>query len=227
MKTVWNVIAILAFAHVLAMGAVVGWLLNSGRLNADRAEQIQAIFSETVAEQTAREIAERQQADAEAEQARSEAVLAAPPVTASEALAVRLEASELDRQRIERLRREVEDLQRSVRRERQLLDEAVATFEKERTEFQEMREQIAEREGDAQFQKAVITYEGMKAKETAAAFRELIDGGEPDRVVDYLNAMEDRSRVKIMTEITKDEPALAAQLLEALSVRGVEARMLE
>ena len=67
----------------------------------------------------------------------------------------------------------------------------------------------------------------MKAKDASAALLEIYDAGDPDRVVDYLDAMEDRSRIKIVSEVTKEDAALAAALLEALSVRGVEARALE
>jgi hypothetical protein len=44
------------------------------------------------------------------------------------------------------------------------------------------------------------------------------------RVTEYLNAMDERARGKIMAEFTKDDPALAAELLDALRRHGQFAR---
>lgn len=222
MRTLWNIIAVMALANLLAMGAVAGWLFNSGRLDPQRIEELRAIIAEPVAAQRAREAEAAAQAEAEAATKAEEARLTAAPVTASEVVAVRLEASEIDRQRIERLRREVEDLRRVLAQERRTLDEESAAFVRERDAFTALRAEIAAREGDTQFRKSVEVYQSMKAKDAVSALLELERGGSRTRVVDYLNAMEDRARVRIAEELTKQDPALAAQLLEAVSVRGVE-----
>lgn len=43
-------------------------------------------------------------------------------------------------------------------------------------------------------------------------------------VIEYLNAMDERVRTKIMTEFSKDDPALATELLDGLRRRGQVAR---
>jgi len=48
--------------------------------------------------------------------------------------------------------------------------------------------------------------------------------GGPEPVVAYLNALQERARNKIMAEITANDPALAADLLERLRTRGQIAR---
>jgi hypothetical protein len=47
-----------------------------------------------------------------------------------------------------------------------------------------------------------------------------VDNTGTDQVVAYLNAMEDRTRTKIITEFQKQDPALAAELLERLRTRA-------
>jgi hypothetical protein len=223
MKTIWNVLAILAFANVVAMVGVVGWLLNTGRLDAGRVEAVRALLAETTADEAARLSRERQETAASIEQTRMEEELSRPPVTASEQVAARIEASEVDRQRIERMRREVMDLQRTLQRERSALSEDSAAFEAARDAFLEMRERVLATEQDEQFRKSVEVLNGMKAKDSATTLLELIVGGDRDRAVDYIDAMDERARVKVMTEVTKLDPALAAGLLEDLRVRGIEA----
>jgi len=88
---------------------------------------------------------------------------------------------------------------------------------------------IAELEGSEMFKKALATYEGLKPAASASMLLQLmrpgggtgaLDNAGADQAVAYLNAMEDRTRTKIIAEFQKQDPALAAELLERLRTRA-------
>jgi cell division protein FtsB len=228
MKTILHVLIVLALAHFLALLAFVGWLGMNGRLSVDRVERVREIFSETVA-------AENVKAEIAAEEARIAEAAAQEidegellPVDSSELLEQRIHDSRLDRQRIERLKREVEDLQRTVKRDQAELDASYERLQLAEAGFDDRRAKIAAIEGDEQFQKAVGVLNGLKpddAKVTIEALLNQTDG--PDgqdaeiRAVAYLNAMNARQRTKVMAEFVADDPALAADLLERLRTKGL------
>jgi len=220
-KSLGTVIGVVAAANLIALAGVVFWLFATDRLSAERVERTRAMFAEPVPLEVARiEAAER-----EAELVAAEEALdpEGPPVTSSEALALRLELSEFDRQRIERLKREVEDLQSTLRRERLVLERERAAFEEERAGFDAMRTRLSEQEGDEQFRKALVSIEGMKPDDARATLQTLLDAGDREQVVSYLDAMQERTRTKVITSFVKnDQPDVAADLLEALRVRGLE-----
>lgn len=231
MKSVWMMLSTLAVANLLALLGFVGFLQATDRLDPARVERVRRILTETRSEEAARLATE--QADAEAERLAGEeaAKAAIPPRTAAQKLDERSQAEEADRQRHERVRREVDDLRRSLQRERAAVDEARARLSADQAEFDAMRTKIAAVEGDAQFRKALGVYEAIKPAEAKAALQEvLMPGGgvvSPDgldQVIAYLNAMQERVRTKIVQEFVKDDPKVAADLLEHLRTRGLEAR---
>lgn len=223
MKRLWTVIIIIGLGNVIALGGFAGWLGSSGRLNLDRVREIRMMLSETIAQEQARLDAQAAQAEAEAAAA-DDGMPDGPPRSASELVSMRLVATEVDMQRIERLRREVEDLQRKLRRDQSMLDEQSATLAQEREEFRLMRERLARIEGAEQFRKSVGVLESLKSTDAKSMLAVLLNDGQNEQVVSYLNAMEDRIRSKIMTEFVKGGQAeLAAELLESLRQRGLEA----
>lgn len=174
MKTLWNALCVVAIANLLAIGGFVGWLVQTDRLDMSRLREIRTAVSTTLSEERAAAEAEAKALEVAAKAAAAQARADQPPLTASEQLAARLEATALDQQRIERLRREVQDLQGRVDRERQSLD-------RERTEFTETRQMFETSQGramartrDAQFRKAIETIESLKPKEAVALLREMI-----------------------------------------------------
>jgi hypothetical protein len=137
---------------------------------------------------------------------------------------MRLQATEIDMLRIDRLRREVEDLQRKLIRDQQVLDAQSSQLKGDREQFEAMRARLREIEGEEQFRKAVVALETQKAADATQMLTELLDAGESEQVVSYLNAMDERARSRIFAEFVKDgKPDLAAQLLESLRKRGLEA----
>jgi hypothetical protein len=222
MRAAWHVITVMALANLIGIVGLVWWLHFSGRLDGERVQAIRAMLGETIARQAARERGESEQARAEAERQAELVLMSGPPVTASEALSLRLEASEIDLERVERLKREVRNLTETLARERRLLDADRLALENERAAFDAMRERLARIEGDEQFAKSVGVLENLRPAEARRALLELIDR-DREQVVSYLNAMKARQRTKILDEFIKGGQAdLAAELLEAIRLRGLE-----
>lgn len=223
MRTLLVSVAVVAVANLVGLLGFAGWLVGSGRLDAQRLQHVRSMFAETIQDQRSRESDE---AAAEvslalaAEQARKDA---RPPMTATEQLAARVEATEIDRQRAERLRREVADLQRGLEQREAELERQRRVLARERDEFERMRQDIVSQTTSEQFKKALATMEGLKPADAKKAFKEIIDGdpsGGVGQVVSYLNAMDDRIRTKIVTEFIKEDSKLAAELLERMRMRG-------
>jgi len=211
---------------LLALLGFVGWLGASGRLDRSRIDQTTGIYSITVAqEKAAQEQLEKEAAAAEAgiSAVTREVKSDGPPLTAEQILEVKLEQSEADLARIRRLRKEGEDLKYSLVQERRTLDEAREAFMAERTAFDDRRSKIRDFEGQAQFKKAVGVLEAMKADEARDALQAYLDAGNTDQAVSYLNAMEGRVLGKVMRSFTKQDPVVAADLLDRLRTHGLKA----
>jgi len=232
MRKMLIILNIGAIVNLLALGGLVGWLVTSGRLDQDRARAIRKMLSETIAQQQMRE--EKEQAEADASDAQT-----APPdmaLSASEIVSMRLDRIDADRERKRLLEQQASDLSSALsQREKTLASEKTA-FEKARAEYEKDLDRIRTTDGDRQFRKAVKVIEGLKPKESAKLITSLIETDVDDadgsatqtatgvqRAVSYLNAMQERARLKLMSELTKTKPALAADLLERLRTRGVPA----
>lgn len=221
MKTVWAVISAVSVANVVALLLVTGWLRGTQRVDAARLNRVREIFAEPIPVEERRLAREAAAAKASEEAARLDRVPDGPPLTSSEIVVSRTLASEIDLARIERLRREVRDLRASLAQERAAFERERAAFVQERDRFDGMREAIAEAEGDEQFRKSLSVLQGLKAPDAAETLRSLLAIGEELAVLNYLDAMEERSRTAIFAELVKDgEADLAARLLERLKRRG-------
>lgn len=221
MRTLWTILSVLAVANLLALGAFVAWLGGTDRLDLSRVRDMREMFSVTLTQQREDDAKAKAQEEEELRAAKEKARMEQPPVTAADTLEIKLEQSKADIERLEAVRREVRILQETLRRERQALDEDRAALKKEREEFDRARAVVAETEGNAQFRKALATYEGLKPDQAKAALQELIDRKEVDQVVAYLNAMQERTRVKVISEFIEADPKVATDLLERLRMRGL------
>jgi flagellar basal body-associated protein FliL len=245
MKTVWNIISVIAVANLLALAGVLLWLKSSDRLDTDRARALRELFSTTVTSDKAKAEAAAKEAEAAKALAEAEAKANKPPLTASEKLQSRVELTELDEQRMQRVRREVEDLRAALAREREELDKRWTQLETDRKAFEQLVADSTNGVSDEQFRKSLDVLQGLKAPaakqllvqmlnepgaaETAAQAGAQVGApvlreGRMKRVTEYLNAMDERARGRIMAEFTKDDPALAAELLDALRRHGQFAR---
>lgn len=255
MKTLWTVVAVLAVANMVALLGFVGWLKASDRLDVERVKQVREMFSRTVTADRAALAAEAARVDEERKKAEEEAKASRPPLTAAERLAAVIQATELDEQRVERLRREIQDLQKRIVDGEAKLAADRRTFEQERDAFLASSRREREQAADAQFQKTLGVIQSLKPAEAARVLASMLapgtPGGDPANpvapaaeasapaapvaspvsggaaagdgmslCVEYLNAMDDRPRGRIIAEFVKTDPALAGELLERLRRRG-------
>ena len=131
------------------------------------------------------------------------------------------EVDEVSRQRFERMERETRDLQRQLQAELDAIAAEREAFEKMRDAFETRRAEIAELEHSKQFKRALQLYESSKSDVAANMFQSLIDRGNEEDVVSYLNAMKPMSAKKIIEEFEQRDPALAARLLEGVRTYGL------
>jgi len=234
MRNLWTIASVLAIANLFAVGSIVGWLGASGRLDRERLDELKQTLAETPQEREDRlaaEVAEVDQREDEMQQLRDQVErLMTSPMTAEELVALQQEAAMAADQRMTRAMRELEDLRDLLARERAETDRLGEAIEMQRAAFEA---RIAERDnllGQAQFRTAVDTLQGQRAPAARNMLMALWDGqadppeGELDGraiVVEYLRAMEDRQRNKVIAEFEKEDPALAAVLLERLRTDGV------
>jgi hypothetical protein len=253
MKGLWTALCVLAIANLLAIGGLGAWLVQSDRMDMARARKLRELISTTLtAEQSeARRIAAEAEAAKKAEEAAKLASRA--PLTAAEQLEARLEATELDRQRAERLKREVQDLRLSLSTEREQLD---TEWKKLRDAQKDHADRVAQNlatVGNEQFQKTLTVLSKLEPKDSMSILRQILDGkgvqplttsppssapSSPSQAATdqterpgkaqalaYLDAMDDKIRTAVLNELVKQDPALAAELLEALRVLGTFAEV--
>ena len=223
MKSLLTLISALAIANLLALGGVVAWLRISDRLNMERVQMVRQAFSRTIAD----EAQNKAEAATKAEQERASAAeaerIAKPPVTAAETIDTQRREEDEELQVLQRKQREIESLRSALstqlasleRRERDL-EAAKAAFERSRTETARMSE-------DRQFREALSTLEGQKPRDAKQVLRALIDAGSREQAVAYLSKMDESKRAKVVAEFVKDDPSLAAGLLESVRTRGMPA----
>ncbi|MEL6497480.1 MAG: hypothetical protein AAF937_00225 [Planctomycetota bacterium] len=223
MKALFNAVSILAIVHLLAVAGFAGWFVGTGRLDDRRIDELSQMISETTVSRDAREAEEAAAAEEEAADADLDSTDI--PLTAEQQIDRKLTLSEADRQVVQRMRREVEDLRRALAAERDLLDDQRAAFVADRDAFNLERERIVATEGDEQFQQVLATLKSMKAdlahQLLSTTIIQQADG--EDIAVAYLDNLPARNRAKIIDEFNTQDPALAARLLEHLRTRGVVA----
>lgn len=219
-RAIWITISTLAVANLLALLGFVFWLNATDRINPARIERIRTIFAATVAAEQA--AVERVAADAEAAAAAAAeaAKIGKPPLTAEQKLDDESAKEEIAAQHGRRVQRETADLINTLVREREELERQRTQFQSEVDAFSMMRKLIADEEGSEQFLKTVQVYQSVKPAEAKSMMSTLLAGGQMDQVVSYLNALSPRIASKIISEFQNEDPALAADLLERLRLRG-------
>ncbi len=222
MKTMIRALTIIAILNLCAILAGVGWLMMTQRMDKARFTDVVDALKETIPQEAARIKAE--EAEAARLEAEKEPDLPEVAMSADELNTVRVELTQIDRARLERMQREIRDLRDTLRRERALLASERTDLEKEQADFDAMRERLAEIEGSEQFTKALNSISQMAPKDAMTTLDSLIKQGEIEQVVSYLSSMGDRIRTDVLTQFVKaGQPDLAAQLLESVRTKGLEA----
>ena len=226
MKTIWTIICILLLINALLLGAGVGWLHNSGRLNQERIDRIRDMLTLTIEQeekqaQLAVELEEKTRQQA-MDIARLESV-SDGPVTLADRLHMELQGDELAAQRVERMKRDIADLRRQLRLAQELLAKKHQAMESQQQAFDDAVQRQTNLQEDKDFQQTVRMYEQLKAKQTKQMFQELVGQGKARQVVDYLAAMQLRKAAAVLKEFkSPDEVVQATDLLQRLRERGIE-----
>jgi hypothetical protein len=235
MKSLMKVASILAIANLLAIGLFVAWLGASNRLNIDRLRKVKEVLAPTIAAETATLAKEKAEAEKKAA-ADKEATLRSGPAEDSEARLKRVsdQNAQLEFQR-QRFAEEVRQLRVELDQRQQRLDQRQGELEAREKAFNEARIAAEEQSKSEDFQRAVGALEGQRPKDSAAVLKQLLagtgEGGvlgaapqdaqkQRDLVVDYLAAMQERTRNKVLAEFIKEDQRLASELLEAMRTRG-------
>lgn len=220
MKTLWSILSVIAMANLLALAGIVGYLKVTDRLDAQRVRELRQLFTETGSQRKAREEEAKSKAESDAAAAKENAKKGTAPVTAGDALDIKVQQSQVDLTRMEALKRDVQVLQETLARGKKALNDERAALDKEKKDFELARDVVRKNEGDVQFKKSLATIEGLKADKAKTALQALIDQKQVDQVVSYLNAMQERARTKVIDEFIKSDPKVATDLLERLRTRG-------
>lgn len=221
MKKLTKALMVVAVLNLIAVLAGVGWIFASGRVDKQRVLEVVDMFEETTDGRDERIKAE--EAEAAAAVAAEEVDLPQLAMNSGELNNIRLQLTQIDRARLERMQREITDLQNTLKRERALLASERTDFEAQRTEFEEMRVRIAEIEGSDQFTKSLAVLKESKPKDSMQMLSVLIQQGKREQVVTYLSALSNGIRTEVIAEFVKaDEAELAAGLLESIRMRGQE-----
>jgi len=221
MKKLTKVLMVMAVLNLIAVLAGVGWVFASGRVDKQRVLEVANLFEETTSGRDMR--IRKEEADAAAALAFEETALPELAMNADELNDIRLQLTQIDRARLERMQREISDLQDTLKRERALLASERVDFEIQRDAFSAMRNRLEEIEGSDQFGKSLAVLKESKAKDSMAMLSVLIGQGKREQVVTYLSALSTGVRTEVIAEFVKSgEEVLAAGLLESIRMRGQE-----
>jgi membrane protein involved in colicin uptake len=238
MRAIWTILSTIAVANLVALLSFLGWLKMTDRLSMERVKAVREVITPTLAQDAEKKKTDEAAAKEAAGEAKEKARHEAPPLTAEAALAIRDQAAELERQKVRRLEREVADLTAALDLAKTQFVAAKGEIERERAEA---KAALEAGESSPQFKKTVGVLEAVKPAEARNILAQmLVDGvsaaggatvgtggtaARPTesglkRVVGYLNAMQDRTRAKVISEFQKEDPGLAADLLERLRAFG-------
>ena len=221
-RSLWTIIVTIAIANMLGFTIFLAWLSVTDRLSADRVNDLRELFSETVAMQEAADEQAEKEASAQAAIDADRAAIGTPPITAQGKSKYIDEIAQSAEQRAIRTAREAQDRQETLFQWQRDLDKREAKFRAEKERFEAVRAEIKEREGSEQFKKTLKIYESLPPDQAASILTQLVQQGDEDQVVSFLNAMKPRIAGDITGTIEADDPALAARLLERLREHGVE-----
>lgn len=220
MKKLWTVISVLALANVLAIAGVLGWLSATDRLSKDRVRMLRETFSRTVSQEAQAKSEEAAQVEKTKAETAAAEKLARLPINAADQIKGNGVEADGQLQVILRRQKEVESLRESLNTQIASIESRERKLNEERAAFESLRKRIAEMEGATQFKSALATLESQKPKDAKAVLGALLASRQHEQVVAYLAKMEEGKRVKVMAEFVKEDPALAADLLERLRTRG-------
>jgi hypothetical protein len=222
MKMLWTVVSFLAVVHLLALAMFVGWLRYSGRLNEQRVLAVKDMFSKTIEDAAEDAAAAEAAAAQEARDAADEARRVDPPISSAETVHYVSMIKQQEEQAKRRLEGEIRALQLQLEQRSRALDDRERRLDLRDERWRAANQADVERRTDEQFLKTVKLYESIPPKQAKQMLIELVDGGDLEQAVAYVDAMNPRAAAKIIKELKTDtEVELATELLEALRTFGL------
>ncbi len=228
MKTLWRLLSILAISNLIALGAFVGWLWQTGRMDTQRFELLKTILASSTTEDAARLAEETAIAEETARVAAEDRKLLEAPFTRVEQIA----ASERFEERAQLAMKSLNDEQVRLANKIGEREDAVATRENaldaRRTAWEQAIADEKQRETSEQFKKAVKLLEGMPPKQSKDWILELVASGKVEQAVKYLDAMSGTKSANLLKAFkTASEAKIATDLLERLRSLGLESEQAE
>lgn len=225
MRTAWNVISVLLLLHLVALIGGGFWLHSSGRLSRQRLHAAVEIFRPTLEEERAREAHAAdlaRQAQEVREQAAHLQSVALGPRTVADRLQEQDLRDSIAEARVQRLQRDILDLQRRIESDKQMLLQQKSEIEAREGELRAAIERETKLRNDRDFKQAVAMYEQLRARQAKEIFQKLLAEGRTDDVVDYLAAMQLRKAAAVLKEFKEtSEIGQATVLLQRLRDRGI------
>lgn len=207
----YNVLLLTLAVNFLAIAAGVGWLVQSGRLGKEQAQQIRAVLFPPPAPAVAVDEAEPADPTTRPVPKLEELLAKASGRTAAEQVEFIQQAFDTQSAQLDRRFRELADLQRQVELAKQQVaaDRAkLTTGEQKLLADQQLQQKLASDKG---FQDSLALYQSMPAKQVKTLFM----GMDDETVARFLQAMPPRSASKIVKEFkTPDETARIQLVLE-------------
>ncbi|MCH7545683.1 MAG: hypothetical protein IID30_04690 [Planctomycetes bacterium] len=217
MKSLWSVVSFLAVVHLLALLGFLGWMYGSDRLSLERVRTVRELFAMTMTDEKMQK--EEQERETTVNPERDSSMFQMSSTRQIELM------TDVQRQELLATQR-MKDESEMHARQFSLLNQKIASereeFEKERRRWEEATGADRERKTNEQFTQTVIQYESLPAKQGKQVLIELINSGNREQAVAYLDAMKPRATSKILKEFkSPEEIILAAELLEELRIFGL------
>jgi len=207
MKKFFGFLAILCVFHVIAGGALVGYLFFTGRLDAAKMQVIADLAKhqgtpENLREKV-REILEPAAVTAVATtQKGDDEELAGAGTSADERLAFTHQAVEQARILLDRQAQEVLNRQRSLEDRKRLLEEDIQKFEAAKKAFEPKAADADDKVRAENFQKMLAVYDELKPRQVKDLMYKARDF---DLTAAFLSAMDSSRAAKIIAEFKSDE----------------------
>ena len=225
MKTIWNVIAMFVFVHVVAGVILIAWLRQSDRLNMDRLTAVRDIFETTITQQQIQGDQAKQLSDQASSRRRDLARLQSiesGPLSVASRLEVDRAAQELALASLQRYKDDIQVLRDQIEQGKRKLQSEQERINAQKKQLDDQIQRRKEQQESVDFRRTVKMFEQVKPKQAKKMFQELLARNRQDQVVTYLAAMSQRKAATVLKQFKEPaEIVQATELLERLRARGI------
>jgi hypothetical protein len=221
MKTLWNIVSFLAVVHLLALVMFVGWLWKSGRLDSNRIDELRAMLAMTIPEAQASADRAAEQAALEQRKRADESLRQNPGLPSGERMRTTFDARQSEQRSVRRISDVKAEYARQMAQAQARIDEQREALEARQQSIDSGAAGEIEQQTAEQLKKTVKLLESLPPKQAKRQIVELVNSGDKDQAVIYLDAMNQRIAGKVLAEFkTDDEVKLAKELLERVRTLG-------